>query len=70
MESWSGVMEWSLEWILEWNDVRIRVLVAFLEQDCGSDCTLSTSQCVHFIDSLVSLPCVAQMFQTSSEYFS
>ena len=43
MESWSGVMEWSLEWILEWNDVRIRVLVAFLEQDFGSDCTLSTS---------------------------
>ena len=47
-------MEWSLEWILEWNDVRIRILVAFLEQDFGSDCTLSTSQCAHFIDSLVS----------------
>ena len=26
-------MEWSLEWILEWNDVRFRVLVTLLEQD-------------------------------------
>ena len=54
MGSWSGVMEWSLEWILEWNDVRIIVLVAFLEQEFGSDCTLSTSQCTHFIDSFFS----------------
>ena len=54
MESWSGVMELSLEWILEWNDVRIRVFVAFLELDFGSDCTLSTSQCAHSIDSFVS----------------
>ena len=34
MESWSGVMEWSLgvdlEWILEWNEVRFAVIVAFL----------------------------------------
>ena len=45
MESWSGVMEWSLEWIygVEFgvDEVRFEVLVAFLQKEFGVICRLT-----------------------------
>ena len=60
-----------LEWILEWNETTVGVIVALLGQDFGSDCTNSLTMftfTVHVVlDSRCSFCHAAHMLQMFSK---